>query len=77
MGKSLPSQIPPHSPFNKEGQARDFLQSPEKQVKVKKYEHQIDQMVYKLYDITEDEKNCSRIKYVLWAIIGKQEKKKS
>lgn len=26
-----------------------------KQSKVKEYEHQIDQMVYKLYDLTEEE----------------------
>jgi len=25
------------------------------QAKVKEYEHQIDQLVYKLYDLTEDE----------------------
>jgi len=28
-----------------------------KQAKVKEYEHQIDQMVYKLYDLTEEEIN--------------------
>lgn len=33
----------------------DYLENPEKQVKVKEYEKQIDQMVYKLYGLTEDE----------------------
>ncbi len=32
-----------------------FLYKPNKKVKVKEYEHQIDQMVYKLYDLTYDE----------------------
>jgi len=33
----------------------DYLQNPEKQKKVKAYEHQIDQLVYKLYELTESE----------------------
>lgn len=33
----------------------DYLQSAAKQVQVKEYEKQIDQMVYKLYDLTEEE----------------------
>jgi len=33
------------------------LSSPQKQAKVKEYEYQIDQMVYKLYGLTEDEIN--------------------
>jgi len=31
------------------------LENPEKQAKVKEYECQIDQLVYKLYDLTEEE----------------------
>jgi adenine-specific DNA-methyltransferase len=33
----------------------DYLQNPDKQVQVKEYERQIDQMVYELYDLTEEE----------------------
>jgi len=33
----------------------DYLDNLEKQEIVKEYEHQIDQMVYKLYDLTEEE----------------------
>ena len=33
----------------------DYLQNPAKQAQVKEYEKQIDQMVYELYDLTEDE----------------------
>ncbi len=33
----------------------DYLQNPAKQAKVKEYEGQIDQMVYKLYDLTPEE----------------------
>jgi len=33
----------------------DYLQSPAKQVQVKNYEKQIDQMVYDLYGLTEEE----------------------
>ncbi|MEW6103280.1 MAG: TaqI-like C-terminal specificity domain-containing protein [bacterium] len=33
----------------------DYLENPDKQAKVKEYERQIDQMVYKLYGLTEDE----------------------
>jgi len=33
----------------------DYLNNIEKQKIVKEYEHQIDQMVYKLYDLTEEE----------------------
>jgi hypothetical protein len=33
----------------------DYLQNSDKQVQVKEYEKQIDQMVYKLYDLTEEE----------------------
>ena len=33
----------------------DYLQNPGKQAKVKEYERQIDQMVYKLYGLTSDE----------------------
>ncbi|MBI4648548.1 MAG: Eco57I restriction-modification methylase domain-containing protein [Bacteroidia bacterium] len=36
-------------------QSNDYLQNEEKQAKVKEYEHRIDNMVYKLYDLTEDE----------------------
>jgi len=33
----------------------DYLHSPQKQAKVKEYEKQIDQMVYELYGLTDDE----------------------
>ncbi|RLB90688.1 MAG: class I SAM-dependent DNA methyltransferase, partial [Deltaproteobacteria bacterium] len=33
----------------------DYLQNPAKQAQVKQYEKQIDQMIYDLYDLTEDE----------------------
>jgi len=33
----------------------DYLENPVKQEMVKEYERQIDQMVYKLYDLTEEE----------------------
>jgi len=33
----------------------DYFRSPEKQAKVKEYERQIDQMVYELYKLTDDE----------------------
>ena len=33
----------------------DYLENPEKQTQIKEYEKQIDQMVYKLYDLTDDE----------------------
>jgi type II restriction/modification system DNA methylase subunit YeeA len=33
----------------------DYLQNAQKQEKVKEYERQIDQLVYKLYDLTDDE----------------------
>jgi len=33
----------------------DYLQNPQKQVKVKALEREIDHMVYKLYGLTEDE----------------------
>jgi hypothetical protein len=33
----------------------DYLENPDKQTKVKEYEKQIDQMVYNLYGLTEDE----------------------
>jgi len=36
-------------------QSSDYLQNASKQVKVKEYERQIDQMVYKLYGLTEEE----------------------
>jgi len=36
-------------------QSEDYLQNPTKQANVKEYEKQIDQMVYKLYDLTDDE----------------------
>jgi len=36
-------------------QSEDYLENPQKQTKVKEYEHQIDQMVYKLYDLTPEE----------------------
>lgn len=33
----------------------DYSENPAKQAKIKKYERQIDQMVYKLYDLTNKE----------------------
>ena len=36
-------------------QSEDYLENPTKQVKVKEYERQIDQMVYKLYGLIDDE----------------------
>jgi len=33
----------------------DYLENPQKQAKVKELERQIDQMVYKLYGLTEEE----------------------
>ncbi|HHT9114991.1 MAG: hypothetical protein HY607_09050 [Planctomycetes bacterium] len=33
----------------------DYLQKPDKQAKVRSLERQIDQMVYKLYDLTPEE----------------------
>ena len=35
--------------------AVDYLQNPAKQTQVKEYEKQIDQLVYKLYDLTPAE----------------------
>ena len=34
---------------------KDYLENPTKQAKVKEYEHQIDQLVYKLYGLTPEE----------------------
>jgi len=36
-------------------QSQDYLENPQKQAKVKQYERQIDQLVYKLYGLTEEE----------------------
>ena len=36
-------------------QSEDYLENPQKQAKVKEYERQIDQLVYKLYDLTDEE----------------------
>jgi len=36
-------------------QSEDYLKNPQKQAKVKEYERQIDQLVYKLYDLTDEE----------------------
>lgn len=33
----------------------DYLRNPEKQAKVKELEKKIDQLVYKLYDLTDEE----------------------
>jgi hypothetical protein len=35
-------------------QSDDYLKNPDKQAKVKKLEAQIDQLVYKLYDLTPE-----------------------
>lgn len=34
---------------------KDYLRNPEKQAKVKELEQEIDQMVYQLYGLTEEE----------------------
>ncbi|OQX81913.1 MAG: hypothetical protein B6D56_01110 [Candidatus Omnitrophica bacterium 4484_70.1] len=36
-------------------QSEDYLENPQRQAKVKEYEHQIDQMVYKLYGLNQEE----------------------
>ncbi|MFA6376582.1 MAG: hypothetical protein WCX69_04260 [Candidatus Paceibacterota bacterium] len=36
-------------------QSGDYSENPAKQAKVKEYENQIDQMVYKLYGLTPEE----------------------
>ena len=36
-------------------QSDDYLENPQKQAKVKEYQRQIDQLVYKLYDLTDEE----------------------
>ena len=36
-------------------QSEDYLENPQKQAKVKEYEREIDQLVYKLYELTEEE----------------------
>ncbi len=36
-------------------QFKDYLENPQKQARVKQYERQIDQLVYKLYGLTQDE----------------------
>lgn len=33
----------------------DYFENPEKQAKVKEYEHQMDELVYKLYGLTDEE----------------------
>lgn len=36
-------------------QSEDYLENPQKQAKVKQYQRQIDQLVYKLYELTDEE----------------------
>jgi len=36
-------------------QSENYLENPQKQARVKEYERQIDQLVYKLYNLTEEE----------------------
>ena len=36
-------------------QSEDYLENPQKQVKVKEHEHQIDQLVYKSYGPIDEE----------------------
>ena len=36
-------------------QSEDYLKNLQKQAKVKQYQRQIDQLVYKLYDLTDEE----------------------
>jgi len=57
VDKILAITNPPSSPFNKGEQDNDYLTNSTKQAKVKEYEHQIDQIVYNLYDLNGDEIN--------------------
>jgi len=36
-------------------QSEDYLENPQKQAKVKEYKRQIDQLVYKLYNLNREE----------------------
>jgi len=36
-------------------QSEDYLENPQKQAMVKQYERQIDQLVYRLYGLTDEE----------------------
>jgi len=36
-------------------QSKDYLENHQKQAKVKKYEREINQLVYRLYELTEEE----------------------
>jgi len=36
-------------------QSENYLENPQKQAKVKEYQRRIDQLVYKLYDLTDEE----------------------
>ena len=36
-------------------QSENYLENPQKQAKVKEYERQIDQLVYELYELTDEE----------------------
>ena len=36
-------------------QSENYLENPQKQAKVKEYQRQIDQLVYKLYNLTDEE----------------------
>jgi len=36
-------------------QSEYYLENPQKQARVKEYERQIDQLVYKLYELTDEE----------------------
>ena len=36
-------------------QSEDYLENPQKQAKVKEYQRQIDELVYNLYGLTEEE----------------------
>ena len=40
----------------------DYLQNPAKQTQVREYEKQIDQLVYKLYDLTSEEIKVVEVK---------------
>jgi len=48
-------------------QSEDYLENPQKQTEVRKYERQIDQLVYKLYGLTDEE-----IKIVEGEVYGKK-----
>ena len=59
----VPDTISPQSGnIHGNPRASDYFEAPEKQARVKTLENQIDQFVYKLYDLTpRRDKNCRGI----------------